>query len=166
MTPPTSESIVFTPEYPISCKMCGGNIPEGAPHVSEKAWKKYGEFGWSVLFEITLCANCLEGKQRDISLDSRLRIQRFLSQVSPTETDSDICSISGKRLSDCDFVQGAMVVNGRETSTIFISDDALEALQEQLSSETRDALDRFTDEQLGPPGAWKDLFSPTRPILI
>ncbi len=164
----TTQTIHLSPEYPTKCKVCDAEILIGDPHVTEKAWKKYGDLGWSVIFDITLCMGCTRNKQQNISQESRRRIEAYIAENNPNSTDDafEQCHITGKPLTDCHFVQGAMMVHGNQTAIIMMSDEAIEALQNQLSEETKDELDRFAEEQLGPPGAWKDLFSPTRPILM
>ncbi len=152
-------------EYPLPCSVCESPIFPNQQHVMEKAWKKYGEFGWNLLFDMAMCADCMSSKQSEISEESRNNIKAFMAQQN-LEAEDGMCAINGKDLSTCEFIQGAFISDGYFTNELYISDDALEDLQNILSKETKDNLDRFTEEQLGPPGAWKDLFSPTRPIIF
>lgn len=152
-------------DYPVPCSVCDTHIFPHHQHVMEKAWKKYGEFGWNLLFEMVLCADCMSSKQNEISEESRNNIKAFMTRQN-LENEAGMCAINGKDLASCEFIQGAFISDGFHTNELYISDEALEELQSILSKETKDNLDRFTEEQLGPPGAWKDLFSPTRPILF
>ncbi len=161
------KSIELSPIYPVHCNICNKQIIDEEPHVTEKAWKKYGEFGWSVIFELTLCVRCMQDKQQHISKESRERIQQYIALNQPSSPHSnERCNFTGKAFSECEFVQGAMMVDSNRSTIVLMSDEAIEMLQDQLSTETKEELDRFAQEQLGPPGAWKDLFSPTRPVLI
>ncbi|MCC5918713.1 MAG: hypothetical protein JJU02_15440 [Cryomorphaceae bacterium] len=146
------------------CNICEKALNREDTFVSEKAWKNYGEFGFSAIFELVMCTDCLEAKQGEISRESRENLQTFMLGLAPV--DSTKCIVTGKLLVDCEYVQGAAIFNDGEVQEAFLSDEAMEQIQALLSAETLDFLDGFAEEQLGPPGAWKDLFSPTRPILM
>jgi hypothetical protein len=162
---PESEADFYPENGPV-CKVCECMLEEDMPFLVEKAWKKYDEFGWDVVFEMTICMECLQDKQQGISEQSRQHLTEYMQNIRHTRHVNGQCFITGKPLSDCNSIQGAAIFNSPLQQFFFLSDDALEEIQELLSPETREFLDGFTEEQFGPPGAWKDLFSPTRPMLM
>ena len=162
-------------EVPLrECNRCGKDLLEsGEPYVIEKGFKRK-----EVLFEHAICMQCAEKMKQELSKESLANIERFMMERADFEgrmeelLDEDYsnekwlgrCIISGEALEEQEEYQiQGMFVGDRMLTLQFpymIGGKALEEMQELLSAETRDELDRIKDDLIKVPPEFEDILKP------
>lgn len=168
-------------EAPIQeCKLCGKNLYYSKEHyVIEKAMHKT-----EVIFEHAVCLPCAENMREQFSKQSLLNIDLFMLAnarfYQRAESLKDLEFDTGKWLNNCiinntlreeeneyqivGIFEGDKMVQGQ--FPYMIGGKALDAIQESLSQETKDALDRFKDDFFNVPPELEHLFRDPKFTLI
>jgi hypothetical protein len=152
----------------------------GIPYVIEKAVKKYTKFNTEdTIFEHAMCINCQRELRKTLSLQSRKRIDDYMTQkVDFEERRKSLqanhgpdpepwlskCIVDGSDISEQSEYQVYCQCEGLQTLYAYmpfmISGSAMEEIQNLLSAETRDEIDRFMGEFFGLPPELKPLDQP------
>lgn len=165
-------------EKPFShCKLCDKELLESnSEYLIEKAYKRFPEGGGEeLLFEIAICLECAMNMRSTLSKQSLANVQQFFFKkgmerrqqlVDPesfAENPLRECLLSGKPFEETREYQIYAHCRGGDISMdggyYMLSDEIIEEMQSLLSKETRDELERFSDDNLGVPPELKKLFS-------
>lgn len=170
-----------------NCTICDAHLlNDDTPYVIEKSIKQYSGFDkHDVIFEYALCLNCTEKLKNSISADSALKIQTFFDKNLNTEerleylTDQDTdnvdkwletCAFTGKNRFELEEYQIIGFFHGKNTiladTPYMIAVEVSEQINEFLSQQTKDEMDRFKDQFLGPPPELEELFKRRKILLI
>lgn len=162
--------------------MCGTHLLDsGGVYMVEKAIK-----GTDVLYEFAVCISCSSNTQQKMSEDSAEAIKGFFSDNVDLHTRSmelqeryddfdaegwlDACIVTGKRRADLkEYTIYGLFRNDQILTGEFpfmISAEALIMVSSLLSSETKDEMGRFGDDNLGIPPEFEDLFRKRTPVLL
>ena len=141
------------------CLECGRYLlDDDCEYVIEKAIRSYpGYTAKDVIFDYAICMSCAQEVQKGMSTESIQKLQDYFhSKMNPERVNtqrSDFvdpiskCMISDKSIDDCMEYQIFAFCKGDEIHPsmrpYMISDDILEEMQELLSPETRDELNKF-----------------------
>lgn len=167
-------------EKPIAtCTGCGKNLVEGEePYVIEKAFRRK-----EVVFEYALCMPCMEKMRGQMSKESMANVEKYMLENANFQEraeelqaeDFDIdkwlsrCVVKNEERSDLEEYQiqgmfaGDKMLEGQ--FPIMIGGHALEEIQELISAETRDELDRFRNDFFDLPPELEEIFR-DKPILV
>lgn len=157
----------FEDEGPFSnCIECNRPLLEdNCEYVIEKAVRNYpGYSAQDVIFDYAICLSCANEVQKRISAESMDSIRTYmhnkLSNKQPVEVSENVdemigkCIISDKPAESCKEYQIFAFCIGNDLhpnmSAYMISDDILDEIQELLSSETKDELNRFSHKNFPP----------------
>ncbi|MBI3142120.1 MAG: hypothetical protein HYZ16_04785 [Bacteroidetes bacterium] len=162
------------------CKLCGKNLYFGnEQYVIEKALHKT-----EVIFEHAVCLPCAEKMRGQLSRVSLRNIDLFLlanarfyqraERLRDLEFDTDTwlknCIVNDTTRQDeseyqiVGLFKGSRMVQGQ--FPYMIGGKALDALQESLSQETKDTLDRFKDDFFNVPPELEHLFRDPKFTLL
>lgn len=157
------------------CKMCDKELVEGEQdYLIEKAYRKFPDgHGEELLFEMAICMECALEMRKKLSSESLKNVNQYfmskagkrqdeLRELSPDDL-LQTCLLSGQNLEDMEEYQIYAHCRGGEISKMggfyLLSGQILEEIQDLLSKETRDELNRFADDNLGTPPEFRKLFS-------
>jgi ATP-dependent Lon protease len=175
-----------TGDYLRNCLICDKELIEsGEPYMIEKAVRQYHKHEVKdVIFEHAICMKCQQDMSDTMSKESVNKINQYftghmniyerqLLMFNNDEIDYEKwltdCIIKHKPVDTFSEYQIYAHCEGEEmVMSIFpfiIGDEALEEMQNLLSKQTKDELDRFMDEYHTGPSEFKDLLTP-RPIFI
>lgn len=149
------------------CVMCDVDVIERhLPYAIEKSFKHTGDGEIITLFEMLICEQCAFKMNERMSVHSRQTIAEMFAQYKVQEKISAManenwqdfwhqqCVFTGQATSNMSeyniighFYEGEPVLN---TSPFVIGSEALAMMQENLSAETKEELDNFRDQYLGP----------------
>jgi len=149
------------------CKVCSKDLTKGdVPYSIEKAFKKTEEGEDLTLFELAICVPCAEKQSKKMSAASRAFIQEtmmtqtFFERRSSNwennwkDTWNKKCIFSDREVQNNEeyhivghFV-GDRVIQGQ--TPFVLGPEILEYIQEHLSPETKEELDNFGNQFLGP----------------
>ncbi len=165
-------------EHPFEhCKMCKKELLESeSEYIIEKAYRKFvDDKGEQLLFEVAICLECASGMRSTLSKESVSNIQGFFFKKAMerkvtrsnsenfTEDPLGECLLNGKLIEDMEEYQIYAHCKGRKIAAqggyYLLSDDIIETIQSLLSKETKDELQRFSDENFGIPPELQELFS-------
>lgn len=169
-----------------NCTMCDTDILSGdTPYVIEKAIKNYPEENTQdVIFEYALCMECLDVTRKSFSKDSLIKINEYMTRNINMEERRK--NLSGKNTNDIYNWISNCIVNNKSVDELpeyqimcqcygenmliadlpyMISCDVTEEIQELLSQQTKDELNRFYDNNLGIPPELRELFKTKTPIF-
>ncbi len=175
-------------EAPIEhCTFCNKYLLEdGVQYLVEKAFKNYKDKDVrDVIFEYAICLEC-HGKLREtMSKKSLGAIERYFSGRIDLEArrkkfdeaedyvlDNWLrqCILSGEEVKGLDEFQIIGQFDGRDMVyhhlPYAISGNMIEAITDILSAETKDELDDFMQDIIGPSPEFDELFSPTRTLIV
>ncbi len=157
--------------------MCEKELLESkSEYVIEKAYRRFkDEKGEELLFEVAICLDCAFSMRSSLSKESVSNIQRFffkksMERRSALEDTDELmsnplgqCLLNGKAIDDMEEYQIYAHCRGTEISMeggyYLLSDEIIEEIQSLLSKETRDELQRFSDDNFGIPPELQKLFS-------
>ncbi|MCB0739320.1 MAG: hypothetical protein KDC92_17570 [Bacteroidetes bacterium] len=168
-------------EKPIEhCQICGKNVLLNQTHyVIEKAFKRK-----EVIFEYAICMDCAETKRGDMSKESMENISNYMVQhaqfqerffeLRDYDYDTNLwlgkCIFTNEPIDEQEEYQiQGVFVGDKMVSNQFpymIGTKAMEAMQELLSSETKDEMNRFKDEFFNVPPELEELFKDPKYILV
>lgn len=169
-----------------NCKMCNKELLDSSEaYVLEKAIKKFPEIeAREVIFEYAICMGCAQESRKSLSKQSIQDIEEFLSsdevksnllnamEASLTNGASmlDYCIVTGAHIDEVEEYQIMAHCNGKKlsqgTQAFMISGKGLEIINELLSAETRDELDRLKDEHFGVPPEFDKILNPTDLVFL
>ena len=167
-------------EEPIQkCIMCEIDLMESQiPYMIEKRFKRK-----EAIFEYAICINCAEQMRNQMSRESLQAVEKYmrenselLEQLEQDDFDAEhhenwmnTCAVTGNDISDLEEYQIFGLFQGKEMILNhfphMIGGDSLESMQELLSAETKDELDRFRKEHFNIPPELEELFR-GKPVLI
>jgi len=145
------------------CRICQKNLMDGELYAIQKVFKNYPDQEAQALFDFALCKNCMEQARAELSKESRLRIDQFMMEglenlEASGEEASDRweqhrCTLSGTYLQESNEFQMMAVCQGESLvdSPVCLSAEMLETIQELLSPESREELNRFSENNFGWP---------------
>lgn len=164
-------------EQPFShCHICDKSLLEDdQEYLIEKAYRKFPNgHGEELLFEIAICIDCAMKMRTTLSKESLENIERFVlskgleNQQHPErrerlmEDPLQQCLLSGKPLEQVEQYQIYAHCQGDHIAQnggfYMLSDDILEEMQGLLSKQTRDELNRFSNDNFGIPPELRKLF--------
>lgn len=167
----------------IECKVCHRDLNKGdVPYSIEKAFKRVDEERDITLFEIAICMPCAQKQSQNMSKESQEYMMRVMGNSSFVEkrqglweTDwrhhwksSCIFSDEGIHLNDeyhiVGHFQGSKII--QNMAPFVIGQDFLEKIQENLSAETKDEMDRFGEQFLGPDPTIRALLKDHQMIFV
>lgn len=160
-------------EEPIShCQFCEKDLLNGdEPYVIEKAFRKT-----EVVFEYAMCMSCADNMRHQMSTDSMAAVEKYMMENARFQERA--FELKDKEYSTEDWLNNCLVKDteraGQEEYQIYgmfkggkmiqnqfpymMSGEALEEIQELLSAETKDEIDRFKEEFFNIPPEFADLF--------
>lgn len=168
------------------CIDCHKNLLIGnQEYIIEKAFRKYVDYeADDTIFEYAICLDCAEKLFLSFSESSRKAIEGYFekhvnieAQLAKLADESDFvvdnhmskCMIKGLAIEDLQEYQLVCYCRGDKISVIrppyMISGEAADEVMQLLSNATIDILNGFTDEFLGLPPEFKDLFK-DKPMLV
>jgi len=137
---------------------------EGGMYAIQKVFKNYpGEEKPQAIFDFAMCEKCMTEARAELSLESRMRIDRFMMEgfqkLEESGDDPQVrfegqrCTISGQSLAESREYQVMAVCQGESLldSPVSLSEDMLHQIQELLSEKSRDELNRFSENNFGWP---------------
>lgn len=150
-----------------NCKVCDIDLTDGKlPYTIEKAFKKTPEGDDVTLFELAICIPCAEKQSEKMSKESKSFIEKTMMTESFFKKRQEIwqkgwrdnwkkeCIFTGNDLSNNDeyhvvgHFQGDRVINNQ--TPFIIGQEMIEYIQENLSPETKEEMDGFGRQFLGP----------------
>ena len=159
------------------CKMCKKELLESkSEYLIEKAYRRFkDDKGEELLFEVAICLECATNMRSTLSKESVSNIQSFFfrkamerraTMADPAGFMGDPlreCLLNGKPLEDTEEYQIYAHCRGYQISIdggyYMLSDEIIEKIQSLLSKETKDELQRFSDDNFGIPPELQKLFS-------
>ncbi len=160
------------------CLDCERNLLEpGVFYVIEKAIRQYPNFtAKDVLFECAICLNCAERIKNELSKESlKSMITYYESKVlySPHMKQSPVlskCVVSGKPKEELLNYQINALCEGENLSDLqapyLVSGEVVEEMSDLLSDETRNFLEDYQNQHMGPPEWLEDIPSGGKFVLI
>lgn len=162
------------------CKVCERELLESqSPYAIQKLVKRYPPpTGEQVLFDFAICGQCMGQSQAKMSADSRRRVTAYLQQQMAAAQAPEgqwgggfwegRCALTKRPLAEMQEYQMALVCQGSHyrEEPMLLSDEALAALQELLSPETKEEMDRFKNENFGWPPELTELWSRGELVLL
>ena len=157
------------------CKICDKELIQNEEsYLIEKAYRRFPETGGEeLLFEVAICMDCSTNMRNQLSKESLERISSFfqeralqrreaLSNLSKDEL-METCLLSGQKIEEMENYQIYAHCRGDKIAptggVYMLGDTIIEEIQDLLSAETRDALNRFSDDHLGTPPELRKLFA-------
>ncbi len=143
----------------------------------EKAFRNFPSINArEVVFEYAICFSCTTKMRSSLSLNSRARVDEFfIKKLSQKDFEKDFsdplefCLLSNRHKNEEQEYQIYAHCKGNEINGsqgfFMISGTILDEINELLSPETKDELDRFWDNNFGLPPELKELFKTHRPIF-
>lgn len=169
-----------------NCLLCGKTLSNSdEPYLMEKAYKQAVKLKVrETLFSYTMCLPCAQDMTRQLSKESRQRINRYLqenirpfSYMGKEEMNVRLneCAFTGKmvwQMSEFQIMalckRGQLYIgdwNDDVSPPLIMSGDTADALQQQMSQKTKDELDKFMDTVSGLPPEWMEWFR-KRPVFF
>lgn len=167
----------------ISCKVCDLDlIKSQTPYSIEKAYKRVDEAQDVTLFEVAICMPCAEKQSKKMSTESKAYLMKMMGGASFLEKRQNrwgnnwredwksTCLFSDEevKLNDEYHIvgqfQGGKII---PTMTPFvIGQTYIEEIQENLSAETKEEMDKFGEQFLGPDPALRALMKEHQFVMI
>lgn len=176
MRPIPKEFYDSTTKTPLAhCKRCKKELlVSHAEYVIEKVVKRIDGIE-QVLFEYAICMDCIKDVQDEISEESAENIKQHMLAKMEAVRDrpfegTNACLWSGIPREELDEFQLIAKCVGDKTFSFqppfMVSGAMMEELDGLLSAKTRDTLDRFMDDNFGPPPEFRELFRKSDLILV
>lgn len=167
----------------IACKVCDRDLTDNqTPYSIEKAYKRVAEGNDVTLFEVAICMPCAEKQSEKMSKESKAYIMKMMGgaeflQKRQNRWDKNwredwksACLFSDEeiKLNDEYHIvgqfQGGKII---PTMTPFvIGQSYIEEIQENLSKETKEEMDRFGEQFLGPDPALRALLKDHQFVMV
>jgi len=165
--------------------MCEKVLDDGTRYMIEKALRYNKKFNITeTLFEYAICAACHEKIAVKLSQESLQRLGNYFAETMDhsnrtallftTSTDLNEwigkCAVKGTNVKDCTEYQMCCECEGEQMMMshlpMMLSEEAMLEMNELLSAETKDELDRFRDDFLGIPPELKELLKDKTPVFV
>lgn len=167
----------------IECKVCHRDLSKGdIPYTIEKAFKRIDDERDITLFEIAICMPCAQEQSQKMSKESQKYMMSVLGDSSFLKKRQDLWEKDWRQnwKSSCIFSDDEIHVNDeyhivgyfqgnkiiQNMAPFLIGQNVLEEIQENLSAETKDEMDHFGDQFLGPDPTLKALLGNHRIVFI
>jgi len=170
-----------------TCVVCGRNLLEDGTHyVIEKAMKNYEGYDFSsTVFEYAMCMDCYQKMQQGMSEESMQNMQNYYQRIVTEKGVNGMmidlqtfdlndwlsrCFFKEKPVSEMKEYQLIGQFNGNHmvlnTPPMAIGEDVMEEMADLLSEKTKDEMNGFREQFLGPPPEIEELFSKRKILLI
>ena len=167
------------------CKFCNSELKDDTEYLIEKAFKNTPNHQRITLFEYAICFNCLPKMQAKMSSSSKANIAQFFEEKVDLECRFfdmfqehemvaekwlEKCVVNKKNVSESSEFQiyghfkGKHLVYG--VFPYSLSKEVMDELMLQISAESLDEMNGYTEQIFGPDPTLKELFPKNRPILI
>lgn len=165
------------------CKVCGCDLSDGhVPYTIEKAYKRVDDKKDVTLFEMVLCMPCAEKQSLKMSKQSRAYMEKMLNdsdfmdrRLKRWETNweknwKETCLFTGSKIKINDEYhvvgqfQGDKILP--QLTPFVLGQNFIEELQENLSIETKEEMDRFGKQFLGPDPTLKALLGDYQFVMV
>lgn len=171
-------------EEPFSeCKVCGCDLSDGqTPYSIEKAYKRVAEGNDVTLFEMVICLPCAEEQSLKMSKSSREFMDNLMaaSELMMKRTErwetnwrkdwKSNCWASNKKIEvNEEYHMVGQFKGGKVMSYLtpfVLGQDFINEMQENLSAETKDEMNRFGEQFLGPDPTLKALMNDHQFVLV
>jgi len=170
-------------EQPFSaCKVCSAALNNDTTYVIEKAYKRLPDGEDVTLFELAICITCAEKQANKMSAESRKTIERLMGSQEFFEKRqerwfnnwrsdwTDRCIFSDDEIKANDEYHIVGHFKGKEIlphqTPFVIGQKMLERMQEELSFETKEELDNFGRQFLGPDPRLKLLLEDYQFVMV
>lgn len=167
----------------LQCKVCEKHLIEsGEPYVIEKGRRKQAEGDDLTIFEMAICISCAQKQAAKMSKASRKTIESVMLNQKTIDKRSDLwdndwesnwknnCLVSDNSVKENEEYNIAGHFIGNEVlhgqPPFIISSEILEWLQENLSPETKEELDNFGRQFLGPDPTIKMLLEEYQFVMV
>lgn len=165
------------------CKVCGCDLSDGhTPYTIEKAFKRVSEEEDVTLFEMVICMPCAEKQSLKMSKASRKYMEAFMEEAQLLEKRSDLwnsnwqtkwaskCLLTGREINIYDEYHIVGQFTGNQLmqglAPFVLGQEFIEEIQENLSAETKEEMNRFGDQFLGPDPTLRELLLDNQFILV
>lgn len=165
------------------CKVCECDLSDGKTSYSiEKAFKRVGEDKDITLFEIAICMKCAEKQSQKMSEESREYIMRIMGENGFMEKRMNLWESNWEKSwkNHCLFSQEEVQLNDEyhivghfigdklisNLSPFVMGQSFIEQIQENLSAETKEEMDNFGQQFLGPDPTIKALLRDYQFVMI
>lgn len=165
------------------CKVCGNALDnDDVPYTIEKAYKRVSEGEDVTLFEIAICIPCAEAQSKKMSEESRAYMMRKMSENGFMEKREALWNSDWKNRwnAKCLFTNNEVKVNEEyhivghflngkiieHAAPFVLGNQFIEDIQENLSLETKEEMDRFGEQFLGPDPALRALLKEHQFVMI
>ncbi len=167
----------------LECKVCQRSLTKGdVPYSIEKAYKRVDEERDITLFEIAICMPCAEKQSQNMSQESQEYMMQIMGNASFLEKrhqlwqkdwrehwkSSCIFSDQGIHLNDEYHIVGHFQGNKiiQNMAPFVIGQDFIEQIQENLSAETKDEMNGFGEQFLGPDPTLRALLGDHQMVFV
>jgi len=170
-----------------TCLKCGKNLLEGdVTYVVEKAMKNTNDFKFSsTVYEFAICTECHTEMQNKMSKESvenlKVYYQNKISEIGKESVAIDLRTFDIKQwLSKCFFTDKSVQqmkeyqivaqFKGKKMllnmPPMVIGEEIMEEMAGVLSQKTKDEMDGFREEFLGPPPEFEEFIYGRRLIFV
>ncbi len=165
-----------------ACKVCSAALNDSTRYVIEKAYKRLTDGEDVTLFELAICIACAEKQAQKMSSESRKTIERLMGSkdffekrqarwLSDWKSDwTDRCIFSDEEIQPNDEYHIVGHFKGTEIlpyqPPFVIGQKMLERMQDELSAETKEELDNFGRQFLGPDPRLKILLEDYQFVMV
>ncbi|HTO37979.1 MAG TPA: hypothetical protein VL021_06110 [Brumimicrobium sp.] len=167
----------------VACKVCEMDLSDGkVPYSIEKAFRRVDEERDITIFEFAICMPCAEKQAQKMSKESRAYMERMLGGSGFMEKRSRLwgnnwrenwknaCLFSDEEVQMNDeyhivgHFQGGKIIP--QMAPFVLGNKYIETIQENLSAETKEEMDRFGKQFLGPDPTLKALLKDYQFVMV
>ena len=165
------------------CKVCDRNLSNGeVPYSIEKAYKRVDEGSDVTLFEVAICMPCAENQAEKMSVESRAYMMKMMGGLDFFEKRQKMWETDWRKnwKSSCLFSDEEIKLNDEyhivgqfqggkllpHMTPFVIGQSYIEEIQENLSLETKEEMDRFGEQFLGPDPALRALLKDYQFVMV
>ncbi|WP_107037150.1 hypothetical protein [Brumimicrobium mesophilum] len=167
----------------VACKVCERDLTDShTPYTIEKAYKRVDEGEDVTLFEVAICIPCAEKQSKKMSKESKAYIMKMMGGSAFMEKRQNRWDKNWRDdwKSACLFTDENIKINDEyhivgqfqdgqiiPTMTPFvIGQSYIEEIQENLSIETKEEMDKFGEQFLGPDPALRALLKDHQFVMV
>lgn len=167
----------------VNCKVCDRDLLKGdVPYSIEKAIRRVDDAQDITIFELAICMPCAEKQAEKMSKESKAYMEKMLGGNNFVQKRMDLwkkgweqhwkerCLFSGEavQLNDEYHVvghfQGGKIIP--QMAPFVLGNKYIEEVQENLSTETKEEMDRFGKQFLGPDPSLKALLKDYQFVMV
>lgn len=165
------------------CKVCDRDLHTGdVPYSIEKAYKRVDEGTDVTLFEVAICMPCAEKQSEKMSVESKAYMMKMMGGVTFFEKRQKMWDTEWRKdwKSSCLFSDEEIKLNDEyhivgqflggkllpQMTPFVIGQSYIEEIQENLSVETKEEMDRFGEQFLGPDPALRALMKDHQFVMV